>query len=337
MSDGKLKIDLEFDSQFLSHRIPVEIRDSRLNLIHKVTGRSTVNVPGGLYKVTAVMPDGLIHERLAEVPTGGEGRVSFTRDPSADRGPEPYGSLSLPIESMSPDRPGPILLEHRGVHVEELKDGWRFTPEPSLFEVPFAVFRTDSTIIEASLPVNPEGHGADSACDVLCRGEQIQVDIAQERSVATAVVHLERSRQILRAVELLDEATDLLQGKYFDPTGAALGGLILHRLGRLGERGHWVANLANDFPWLPDGQILKASLDRDRGGTAQASALETVLRVAGRRCMYADAFSLLLQLLRRWPGGARVDERRAALRKLATSTSEVDWGQIALVHRKGIE
>ncbi len=59
-------------------------------------------------------------------------------------------------------------------------------------------------------------------------------------------------------------AARLLLTKYSDPVAAALGGLILYRLGRLAERQEWVENLSRDFGWLRDGQILCAAfLSRD--------------------------------------------------------------------------
>ena len=73
--------------------------------------------------------------------------------------------------------------------------------------------------------------------------------------------------------ELLDTAAGLLLTKYSDPVAAALGGLTLHRFGRLQERQSWVENLSRDFGWLRDGRILCAALlqkdedaaERDRG------------------------------------------------------------------------
>ena len=64
----------------------------------------------------------------------------------------------------------------------------------------------------------------------------------------------------------------------------ALGGLTLHRYGRLRERQDWIENLARDFAWIPDGRILLAALlmnDREcfaraDFGAAAARALETV-------------------------------------------------------------
>ncbi len=54
------------------------------------------------------------------------------------------------------------------------------------------------------------------------------------------------------------DAERRLEGKMADPIGAALGAYALLRLRRLDLLHTWTENLAQRFPWLPDGGIVRA-------------------------------------------------------------------------------
>jgi hypothetical protein len=55
----------------------------------------------------------------------------------------------------------------------------------------------------------------------------------------------------------LKSANNLLAAKMSDPSAASVAALFFVKTGQL-ERLQWMANLANVFPWLPDGAILYA-------------------------------------------------------------------------------
>ena len=213
---------------------------------------------------------------------------------------------------------------------------WRFLNDQALSEVPTAVFTLGDRRIEMSLPLNPLGGSPElSGCQVSAVSEagrqRLRMSFAPGRVLCVAMDGLLRHNTESAAADLFDGASDLLLGKYSDPPGAALGGLTLHRLGRLPERRGWIENLSNDFGWLPDGQILHAALlmkepaaaDRKRG-------LDKLLAATAVRPLYTDGLSLALELLRRWPDDDRGNERTEHLNRLAVYSAYAEWDSINL-------
>jgi hypothetical protein len=140
-----------------------------------------------------------------------------------------------------------------------------------------------------------------------------------------------RHRTAGEAGYMFDVAADLLLHKYSDPAGATLGALALHSMGRLGERDSWVQNLADDFPWIPDGQIVHAALlANSPDAQVRLDGLLKLLHSCQRRPMYTDGLSLGMELLRHWPDGAMEDERRTCLRGLADLAAYADWHSLNL-------
>jgi hypothetical protein len=215
--------------------------------------------------------------------------------------------------------------------------GWTFGPDQVLAAVPTATFRLDGRDWSASLPLNPQGRKEDEAT---CRVEldlsaslpRLGVRFTEQRRVGRAVDGMLRHHEVMAGAELLDQAASLLLAKYSDPASAALGGLTLHRYGRLRERQDWIENLARDFAWIPDGRILLAALlmndrdarDRDRGLGLLVDATEA-------RPLYTDGMALATDLLRRWPDADRKDERAERLERLAAYACVTDWDSVPLV------
>ena len=143
--------------------------------------------------------------------------------------------------------------------------GWTFGPDQVLTAVPTATFRLDGRDWTASLPLNPQGRKEDEATcrvelDLTASLPRLGVRFTEQRRVGRAVDGMLRHHEVMAGAELLDQAASLLLAKYSDPASAALGGLTLHRYGRLRERQDWIENLARDFAWIPDGRILLAAL-----------------------------------------------------------------------------
>jgi hypothetical protein len=141
-----------------------------------------------------------------------------------------------------------------------------------------------------------------------------------------------RHHEVMAGGELLDQAAELLLGKYLDPAAATLGGLTLHRFGRLRERQGWIENLARDFAWIPDGRtLLAALLMYDADEREQARGLDLLVGAAEARPLYTDGLALATDLLRRWPGEHRSDERAERLERLAAYACVTDWDSVPLV------
>ena len=126
-----------------------------------------------------------------------------------------------------------------------------------------------------------------------------------------------------------NDAVQLLRDKYQDPTGAVLGGLILLKTGGLQQWKGWVENLARDFPWLPDGKVMFARLMFDFE-SANDTALQQALAASRQRMLYTESYSLLLEMLRRWPREGDRDARREAVGRLSVDAPYLDWESICL-------
>jgi len=269
-------------------------------------------------------------------------RRTELRDPK----PPAFEELELamaapPISGSEPHQapaPGEItLVATEGAEAEAMAPGqWRLQALENTLAVPTATVESGGCRYTISLPIFRSSYSRDSAaCHLMVNakvcGGRPDAWVAPERTVARALQNMLASGHLSSAIRTADDATEALRDKYTDPAGAALGALILHRFGRLdGRRLDWLENLARDFPWLPDGRILLAThLVKQRGDTRRAH--ELALSAAAQRILYAESFSLLLDLLRRWRG-PEVDQagHGEALTLLAGQSSFVDWSSICL-------
>ncbi len=247
-------------------------------------------------------------------------------------------SLDLGYEQSSesePEQEVPIeLLDSHGAVLREkhintaVESSWIFEPSPNLDTVPQAVFRSNDQKITISLPVNPVGNYPLNACEVVTITNdgklELRAWISRERTVASTLQHMLASGYLLHAAKIASEALELLRDKYQDPTGALLGALILHKIGQLEPRLGWVRNMAIDFDWLNDGKVLLAIL-LSKEEAKQDDALSLALRASTKPMMFTESYSLLLDLLRRWPWPGRQEERDKALESMAEFTPYTNW------------
>jgi len=336
---GRLVVRVEDHSYFLSTTLPFVVRDARLAVVRRgVTGPAQLELPAGLYCVEAITPRGRAMRELVPVVSGERSEVVVT----ADSGREPREASEE--DDLDYDLgPGPSaqvdLLDTQGCSGVRHGPEWDFEPEALLSSVPTATFRVGEATWIVSLPLNPVSRRPEeSGCSVEIEPEHssswLQIRFAAKRRVGRTVDGLLRHHETMAGTSLLDEAAELLLHKYSDPAAAALGGLTLHRLGRLRERQGWVENLARDFPWIPDGRILLAGLLLEGRDEAELSrGLELLLAAAADRPLYTDGLSLASELLRRWPGELRADERAARLESLAAYSCVADWDAVALTTR----
>jgi len=250
---------------------------------------------------------------------------------------------TLRTASLSSTEPepetGPVaqLIEVSGASLmRETRTLWVFECAPDLDSVPTALFQINEQRTLISLPISPEREFPHNSCVVKVEetrtgGAHANAWIASERTVANALQNMLASGYVLRAAEVADDGVELMRYKYSDPTGAALGALILHKVGRLGKLTSWVENLARDFDWLPDGKVMLAILlQNDESRIDQA--LELALGASAQRMLYSESYSLLLDLLRRWPRESDYEVRQQAISKLASLAPYIDWESICLSH-----
>jgi hypothetical protein len=202
-----------------------------------------------------------------------------------------------------------------------------------LQEVPTALLDIAGRLARISLPVSPAGYTPSSLCVVRIEGSPAGAHahawIAPERTVANGLQNMLSAGHTLEAASVADEAIELLRSKYEDPAGAALGALILFKTGRLQRWEGWVENLARDFPWLPDGKVLLARL-RFKPDTQSEGTLQLALEASNQRMLFAESYSLLLDMLRRWDAFRENILRREAVARLAAEAPYVDWESICL-------
>ena len=354
MSDGHLSVGFKSSSWFLTESLPVEVRDASNQLVIRGRGHVDAQLPPGLYIVEAALPGGSRHSEVVAVRANTPTEVVLERSkaPSAATiadGPAPAPDADDDLEE---DRDGPqggvmvlpahrevssaALLEVQGCRLrEEGPSGYAFDAEVDPVDTPTATFEVGATRISVSLPVNPRGQPDERGCWVTFerRAGRIRADVSfdRRRRVAWTLEGLVKADDAVSTAELFRDADDVLFYKYRDPAAAALGGLTLHRIGRLRERSDWVENLARDFEWVADGRVLLSALlagadqanERDRG-------LEMLLEVAPRRTLFSDGLALLLRLLRTWPDGSGEDERRRALKAITSDPMTIDWEAMAL-------
>ncbi|MET0072138.1 MAG: hypothetical protein ABW096_19035 [Candidatus Thiodiazotropha sp.] len=339
---------MKSNSYFLDSSLPFEVRDAHHRLVKSHSGSTSIELPTGLYTVEAMLPDGGRASQLVQILADEEVPLIF----STEALPAPSQPPTLGAVKAIPPRPGARSLQK---HVpgapgvahklrdlneceleEEGPDGWLFVPvSRSPQSTPWVRFSNGTQSIVVSLPLNPVGGFPDNACRVkaFAAGDEFRYETSfhTERRVATAVQGMLLSGGVLRGANVIKEASNLLLGKYQDPSAAALGGLTLHRLGHLSERQDWVENLARDFKWIPDGRVLLAGLlANDPDPNERERGYRKLLEASFLRPLFTDGLSLLLEMLRRWPDRATWDERRQRLEAISSLASRVDWNALSL-------
>ena len=346
--DGTLQVDLRSDSYFIRENMPIEVRDSKMTLIHRTNDERYFTLPAGLYEVSAFLEDGRKHSQLVQVKEGQNTPVEFSID-TENRATKMSKGSSVMLETLSvtaamsqPDDElsydlSPHLIDVDGATlVTQISAGLVFECETPPQVVPTALMSFANKQYRISLPVSsdspiPEENTCIVGIEETSQGPHLHAWISPTRKVANALQNMLTSGYVIHAGNAAEEAVDLLRSKYSDPTGAALGAIILHKVGRLRKRTSWVRNLARDFDWLPDGKVFLAILTIDED---KDEALEYALRASKQRMLYTESHSLLLDILRRWPKKDHDDDDKArihnAIRRLSVKSPYIDWDSICL-------
>jgi hypothetical protein len=350
---GQLSVDVDSTSFYFSNSSPVKIRDGMMRLIRYEENVRNFDLEPGLYQVSAVLEDGHEHKSIVEIKPGQQSSVTI-RKPEELIGPDerrkkrqlfkPYyetPNFTQKIESLD-DNLDQDTLTDVDVEIFEIKGAqivretnmlWILNCPTEINSVAIVKLRIGDNETIISLPTSKKGSGADNYCalriDSSPSGAIASAWISPERTVANAFQNMLASGQILPAMSMADKAIELLRYKYSDPTGAVLGALILNKFGRLAERKSWVRNLARDFAWIPDGKILFAKL-KVNGRTDLDTALRLAIESSKQRILYTESYSILLDMLRRWPSEDDSAIRNEAIADLASHSPFVDWDSICL-------
>ncbi len=207
--------------------------------------------------------------------------------------------------------------------------------------VPRAHFVVGRATWEVSLPVNPRVSEWDKGSEgvrvetVAVRGStRLEIRFGDARQAVTLLDGMIRHHLTVTHSYMVDALASLLLNKFRDPAAAVLGGLTLHRLGRIPDREIWVDDLAREYSWIPDGRILQAALLMfDEEAEERAAGLEILLDATLDRPLYTDGLSLANALLHRWPD---VEDRTPLVDRLdglADLSAAADWRAVALTTR----
>jgi hypothetical protein len=169
----------------------------------------------------------------------------------------------------------------------------------------YVISQSTSGIIELAcvpLPWNTEAFGR-VPVELLVRnhplpGEAVLSMSPRDPEIGPALGYM-ASGSLVNARVMFEQARDLLFGKFRNPLAASAGGYVLVATDPGGQAEawrHWVHNLAEWFPWLPDGAIQHGRLLlRHRQGKEDVDLARTVLFAAYDRGL--PFYSLGLQWL----------------------------------------
>ncbi len=148
-----------------------------------------------------------------------------------------------------------------------------------------------------------------SAMSVWARADRVEpgllhfaVRIATRDPNADALTEY-MARGDMRSAETMASWVDSAQGMLFEktenPYAAAAGAYLLLRLQRFDEMHDWAKNLAERFPWLPDGAIIWARQLILQAGASRAAEIRTFLAEAVTRGLpiFREGLALLVESL----------------------------------------
>lgn len=360
---GRLKVHLESSDPYFAQPINV-IDGSSLQLVAATACNEEIEVPAGTYFVSATLPSGERSLGVAEVapdelyelalkvakpgvdtpaPMGLESLGPGGAPPAAEAAPAASpGSwftrfhVQTPEGHFQPAEPQVHLTSTTGDRVEltvsASGDGILFAQVACPGEVPLNVaLPIYGPTISQSCLLTIEGGG--SALDAnVSLPDNPQID---------AVARYLQGGHLQEAASVGGDAEHLLEEKMADPFGAALGGYALLRSGQLDRLHHWPRNLADLFPWFPDGAVIageEAALEGDH-----TLAIQYVCEAARRGLpVFGAGLSLLASRLREYSGapetafgenGKLVAVAGGLLERLLGYMPFVDFARVSLAYR----
>jgi len=359
---GRLKVDVATPGPY-SLDAPINVIDAAtLQLVETSTCNMEISLPVGTYLVTTTLPSGERTQGVAEVVSDELAELALTiAEPVVE---SPAGLESLGGEATrsapAPPAPAPAPAWHLRFHVRT-HDGAFQPDEPKVAVVSrlpervelevsasgdgllFAqVAAAGETPLNVALPIY--GPTISQRCQLTIEpgtpSTTVNVSLP-DNPKADAVASYLNGGFLQEAAGLSADAEQLLQSKMADPFGAALGGYALLRLGRLDRLHHWPRNLADWFPWLPDGAVIageESALEGDHE-TAIAQVCE-----AGRRGLpvFSAGLSLLASRLREYSAapadafganGDRVAEAGELLKQILNVMPFTQFDRVSLAFR----
>jgi hypothetical protein len=358
---GRLKVSVDTPEPYFDAPISV-IDGSSLQLVETSTCNEEISLPVGTYLVSTTLPSGERSVGVAEVVSDELAELALTVEQPAAAPPAPPPALESlgPAGSRVTRSAAASAPWHVRFHVQiqdgayELQDPVISVVSRSPERVELDVSASGDGILFAQIaapgetPLNVALPIYGPTISQLCR---LTIERGEPSTTATvslpdnpkidAVARYLNGGHLREAADLSKDAEQLLQSKMANPFGAALGGYALLRLGRLERLHDWSRNLANWFPWLPDGALIagEASALADDHETAIALVCD-----ARRRGLpvFSAGLALLASRLREYAGapkdafGAnadRVAEAGELLEDVLKVMAFADFDRVSLAFR----
>lgn len=329
---------------------------------------SIKNLQPGLYIVRLSLPSGILKEQVIQVHTGVNTIILDTKEKdltsvyddfrkkeledNPDNPPffkemirilsESANDTRIYKESMEPLR---MYSAHVVLWVSNDEQGYQSNKsfELSLDNDQFvAMIETEScsNILEINffsgakklLSVPPESTVKINVSDGLTP-QSLYVSITTDNWKSEALLTLLTRGGIDKAKTLTNaiEAEQLLYDKQRDATAAAIGGYFLLKIGALDRLHDWAKNLANWFPWLPDGAIIYAwQMIRQNEQDRYMDDIRNYLIQASKKIpVYTEGLRLLIEAFRQlsYITERKDQEVEAAYTRVKKYVSLVDWNQ----------
>jgi hypothetical protein len=334
-----LKVTVKSKFNYGGRYIEIDIRDSELILVEKLTVKREFTLTPGLYEISAFLGDGKRASEIVEVFESQLTEVFFK--PDFDYQPEsPTDSSQFKkINELEQDNTSGVSLLNANTDftIYPTDSYWIVQHKDEMHKMPVLTFKKNSSLIQVSLPIS-QGHHYSVTChvkqDIDSKNDYLNINISQSRSLAFGLESMLKSGQIMKAAELASNALNALIERYTDPTGATLAALILYKTGKLNEYNkEQLINLTKNNEWLPDAKIILA-LYLTRAGFLEES-LALACEASKQRILLTENFSLLLDLLRYWPDAAHNEQRNESLARLARIAPLVIWESMYLTTTDG--
>jgi hypothetical protein len=308
-----------------------------LQLIKTAVADEQLEIPAGQYVLSSTLPSGERTFGITEVSPGEHQEVALS---PAQRGTVPAHAPT--IEDLKPsDEPGdgravvapaagvsPFFLRYLNLRregVEVGSGGIRVVdirgPNVELQLTPYGV---DGVVfiqlalpgevpLNIALPANGMTGSQDCSLTTTVKPRLIGAISLPNNPRVDAVARYLNNGDLQEAANVAVDAEELLRRKMADPFGAALGGFVLLRLNELTRLHNWADNLAQWFPWLPDGPIIAGEAAALTGDHQRAVAN---FCEAARRGLpvFADGFSMLVSRLREYDRAQQLPGTAADLR-----------------------
>jgi len=264
--------------------LPVEVYDTELRLVGRALSEASVPVGPGTYFVEARLPDGSRLQRAVEVAGEAELRVSLGEagrllmtSHAASALPETFAEAyrlrGLSYGRTPAERAARTPVARLAHYRVDGLTGWRQVGEervvarPGPLELPEAgVGALGLSVGGGTMAIVPiPGERADLLRFALAQvagSAKLELRTRLDNDAGDALLGflghdlVEDARLMATSPALSAEA--LLAGKAGDPIAAAAGAFALLRIDDLDRLHDWTANLANWFPWLPDGAVVRA-------------------------------------------------------------------------------